>query len=99
MTKARIGAFWRRSSAFRRYLAPFSHLRVTGRSVAQPGSALALGARGREFESPRSDQSALGTWRRMRGPKRDGPRAEFERHPTLGLGPPPLNCSPITFDG
>ena len=28
-----------------------------GRSVAQPGSALASGARGREFESPRSDQS------------------------------------------
>src|SRR5215471_6755675 len=27
-----------------------------GRSVAQPGSALASGARGREFESPRSDQ-------------------------------------------
>jgi hypothetical protein len=31
------------------------HLTV-GRSVAQPGSALASGARGREFESPRSDQ-------------------------------------------
>ena len=28
-----------------------------GRSVAQPGSALASGARGREFESPRSDHS------------------------------------------
>ena len=27
-----------------------------GRSVAQPGSALASGARGREFRSPRSDQ-------------------------------------------
>src|SRR5262249_23403945 len=27
-----------------------------GRSVAQPGSALASGARGRGFESPRSDQ-------------------------------------------
>src|SRR4029077_13833892 len=27
-----------------------------GRSVAQPGRALASGARGREFESPRSDQ-------------------------------------------
>jgi hypothetical protein len=30
--------------------------RQVGRSVAQPGSALASGARGREFESPRSDQ-------------------------------------------
>ena len=30
---------------------------TVGRSVAQPGSALASGARGREFESPRSDQS------------------------------------------
>ena len=29
---------------------------TVGRSVAQPGSALASGARGREFESPRSDQ-------------------------------------------
>jgi hypothetical protein len=29
----------------------------TGRSVAQPGSALASGARGRRFESSRSDQS------------------------------------------
>ena len=28
---------------------------TVGRSVAQPGSALASGARGREFESPRSD--------------------------------------------
>ena len=28
---------------------------MVGRSVAQPGSALASGARGREFESPRSD--------------------------------------------
>ena len=33
---------------------------TVGRSVAQPGSALASGARGREFESPRSDHSALG---------------------------------------
>lgn len=32
-----------------------------GRSVAQPGSALASGARGRRFESSRSDQSFFGT--------------------------------------
>ena len=32
---------------------------TVGRSVAQPGSALASGARGREFESPRSDQQPL----------------------------------------
>jgi hypothetical protein len=47
---------------------------VVGRSVAQPGSALASGARGREFESPRSDHSALGRlspWRQT-GTGNDG---------------------------
>ena len=58
--EAQVGAFWPDHPLFRRCLAHFSHLRETGRSVAQPGSALASGARGREFESPRSDQSALG---------------------------------------
>jgi hypothetical protein len=37
-----------------------SRASMVGRSVAQPGSALASGARGREFESPRSDQ--LNQW-------------------------------------
>ena len=37
---------------------PRAQLSWVGRSVAQPGSALASGARGREFESPRSDQSS-----------------------------------------
>ena len=40
----------------RRIRAGFS----VGRSVAQPGSALASGARGREFESPHSDQYRQG---------------------------------------
>jgi glyoxylase-like metal-dependent hydrolase (beta-lactamase superfamily II) len=37
----------------------FSTYLSVGRSVAQPGSALASGARGREFKSPRSDQRVL----------------------------------------
>src|SRR5262249_39580964 len=42
---------------YKALLAPAFRLQPqVGRSVAQPGSALASGARGREFESPRSDQ-------------------------------------------
>jgi hypothetical protein len=39
--RAQIGASWPDHPFFRRYLARISHLREVGRSVAQPGSALA----------------------------------------------------------
>lgn len=38
-------------------LAAMVHLKGAGRGVAQPGSASALGAGGRVFESHRPDQS------------------------------------------
>ena len=49
-----------------------------GRSVAQPGSALASGARGRRFESSRSDQSFPGLPDKSQ-PPRDIPQT---RHST-----------------
>ena len=67
-----------------RVVARTSHLREVGRSVAQPGSALASGARGREFESPRSDQSDPGTRRRSEGLSGTAPRVDFRALSDLG---------------
>jgi hypothetical protein len=55
---------------------------TVGRSVAQPGSALASGARGREFESPRSDHSVWGTAEDV--PDEAGrSRVDRQHHPIL----------------
>jgi hypothetical protein len=60
-----------------------------GRSVAQPGSALASGARGREFESPRSDQlNQIVTLGRSRSIHRAGSQGSARGYPrSSSLGP------------